>query len=342
MQWTSVRHSLHLLSTLSFPKLWNAGKVLFSFYFSRIIGRPLMKGLPFAISVEPTTACNLGCPECISGLRAFTRQTGSIQTSFFRKVVDSMHETLIYLNFYFQGEPYLHKDLFDMIRYAADKGIYTSTSTNAHFLDDERARKTVESGLSRLIISIDGADQETYSQYRVGGDLSKVIAGTANLIRWKQSLGSHTPFVVFQFLVVRPNEHQVDKVRQIAASLGVDEVWVKTAQVIDYTNDPNRLIPLDQKYSRYKKDKWGQVLPLNAMPNYCWKMWHSQVITWNGIVVPCCFDKDAAHPMGNLNEQSLQEIWESKNYDEFRQELLKSRKNIDICSNCSEGIKVWQ
>jgi radical SAM protein with 4Fe4S-binding SPASM domain len=299
-------------------------------------------GLPFAISVEPTTACNLGCPECISGLRAFTRQTGNIQSSFFKKVVDSIHETLIYLNFYFQGEPYLHKDLFDMIRYAADKGIYTSTSTNAHFLDDERARKTVESGLSRLIISIDGADQETYSQYRVGGDLSKVISGTANLIRWKKSLRSHTPFVVFQFLVVRPNEHQVEKVRQMAASLGVDEVWVKTAQVIDYTNDPNRLIPLEQKYSRYKKDKSGQVLPVNAMPDYCWKMWHSQVITWNGLVVPCCFDKDAEHPMGNLNEQSVPEIWESKNYEEFRQELLKSRKNIDICSNCSEGIKVWQ
>jgi radical SAM protein with 4Fe4S-binding SPASM domain len=342
MQWTSVRHALHLLSTLSIPKLWNAGKVLFSFYYSRVKGRPVIMGLPFAISVEPTTACNLGCPECISGLRAFTRQTGNIQSSFFKKVVDSIHETLIYLNFYFQGEPYLHKDLFDMIRYAADKGIYTSTSTNAHFLDDERARKTVESGLSRLIISIDGADQETYSQYRVGGDLSKVIAGTANLIRWKKSLRSHTPFVVFQFLVVRPNEHQVDKVRQMAASLGVDEVWIKTAQVIDYTNDPNRLIPLEQKYSRYKKDKSGQVLPVNAMPDYCWKMWHSQVITWNGLVVPCCFDKDAEHPMGNLNEQSVPEIWESKNYEEFRQELLKSRKNIDICSNCSEGIKVWQ
>ena len=342
MQWTSVRHASYLFSTLSIPKLWNAGKVLFSFYCSRVRGRPVIMGLPFAISVEPTTACNLGCPECISGLRAFTRQTGSIQTSFFKKVVDSIHETLIYLNFYFQGEPYLHKDLFDMIRYAADKGIYTSTSTNAHFLDDERARKTVESGLSRLIISIDGADQETYSQYRVGGDLNKVMAGTANLIRWKKSLRSHTPFVVFQFLVVRPNEHQVDQVRQMAASLGVDEVWVKTAQVIDYTNDPNRLIPLEQKYSRYKKDKSGQVLPVNAMPDYCWKMWHSQVITWNGFVVPCCFDKDAQHPMGNLNEQSLQEIWESKNYEEFRQELLKSRKNIDICSNCSEGIKVWQ
>jgi radical SAM protein with 4Fe4S-binding SPASM domain len=128
----------------------------------------------------------------------------------------------------------------------------------------------------------------------------------------------------------------------MAASLGVDEVWVKTAQVIDYTNDPNSLIPLEQKYSRYKKDKSGQVLPVNAMPDYCWKMWHSQVITWNGLVVPCCFDKDAQHPMGNLNEQSVPEIWESKNYEEFRQELLKSRKNIDICSNCSEGIKVWQ
>lgn len=342
MQWTSTKHTIHLLSTLSLAKLWNAGKVLASFYCSKLVRKPIVLGLPVAVSIEPTTACNLGCPECISGLKAFTRKTGSIQLTLYKKVVDSMQNTLIYLNFYFQGEPYLHKGIFDMIRYASDKNIYTSTSTNAHFLDDENARRTVTSGLSRLIISIDGADQETYSQYRIGGDLTKVLEGTANLMRWKKELGMATPFVVFQFLVVRPNEHQIAAVKKIAQELGVDAVWVKTAQITDYNNDPNQLIPTTNAYSRYKKDNHGIIIPKNKMPDYCWKMWHSQVITWDGVVVPCCFDKDAQHPMGNVREQLTADIWKSKNYNQFRQQLLQSRKNIDICSNCSEGINVWQ
>ena len=252
-----------------------------------------------------------------------------------------MHHKLMYLNFYFQGEPYLHKGLFDMIRYASSKGIYTSTSTNAHFLDDERARSTVESGLDRLIISIDGADQVTYGQYRIGGNLATVLSGTANLISWKKRLKRKTPYVVFQFLVVRPNENQIEQIRQLAARIGVDDLWFKTAQINDYEHDPHQLIPTVHQYSRYRKDKHGTTVPVNTMPNHCWKMWHSQVITWNGLVVPCCFDKDAKHIMGNLKEQSIQEIWDSNKYNEFRLELLRSRKNIDICSNCSEGVKVW-
>ncbi len=342
MQLTSAQHTLHFLSRLTLSKIWNAFKVFVSFYVSRVRKKPHVWGLPFSISVEPTTACNLSCPECISGLKSFTRATGNIHTGFFKQLVDGMHQHLLYLNFYFQGEPYLHKGLFDMIRYASSKGIYTSTSTNAHFLDDERARSTVESGLDRLIISIDGTDQETYGQYRIGGNLATVLSGTANLISWKKKLKRKTPYVVFQFLVVRPNENQVEQIRQLAARIGVDDLWFKTAQINDYEHDPHQLIPTVQQYSRYRKDKHGTTVPVNTMPNHCWKMWHSQVITWNGLVVPCCFDKDAKHIMGNLKEQSIQEIWDSNKYNEFRQELLRSRKNIDICSNCSEGVKVWQ
>jgi radical SAM protein with 4Fe4S-binding SPASM domain len=342
MQLTSVQYSFHFISRLGLSKLINALKVYVSFYISRLVKKPVVWGLPFSISVEPTTACNLSCPECISGLKSFTRPTGNIHTGFFKQLVDNMHHKLLYLNFYFQGEPYLYKGLFEMIAYAAAKGIYTSTSTNAHFLDDERARSTVESGLDRLIISIDGTDQETYAQYRVGGSLEKVLSGTANLISWKKKLNSKTPYVVFQFLVVRPNEHQIEQMKQLAVKMGVDDLKFKTAQINDYAHDPHQLIPSLSQYSRYRKDKRGKTVPINALPNYCWKMWHSQVITWNGLVVPCCFDKDAKHPMGNLKEQSLQDIWDSNKYNEFRQELLRSRKNIDICSNCSEGIKVWQ
>jgi hypothetical protein len=121
MQLTSVQHSFHFISRLSLSKLSNALKVYVSFYISRLLKKPVVWGLPFSLSVEPTTACNLSCPEYISGLKSFTRPTGNIHTGFFKQLVDNMHHKLLYLNFYFQGEPYLHKGLFEMIVYAAVK-----------------------------------------------------------------------------------------------------------------------------------------------------------------------------------------------------------------------------
>ena len=222
------------------------------------------------------------------------------------------------------------------------KKIYTATSTNAHYLTEEKAKQTVESGLDRLIISIDGTTQDVYQQYRVGGNLEKVIAGAKNIVKWKKELNSKTPFVVFQFLVVKPNEHQLEEVKQLAKEVGVDDVWFKTAQVYDYENDPNQLIPTLNKYSRYKKNADGTYAAKNKLQNHCWKLWHANVITWDGLVVPCCFDKDAMHQLGNLNMQSFKEVWQNDNYKQFRKELMTSRKNIDICANCSEGLKVWE
>jgi hypothetical protein len=80
----------------------------------------------------------------------------------------------------------------------------------------------------------------------------------------------------------------------------------------------------------------------NKLANRCWKLWHANVITWDGLVVPCCFDKDAMHQLGNLKSQSFTDIWKNDNYKQFRKELMKGRKNIDICSNCSEGVSVWE
>jgi radical SAM protein with 4Fe4S-binding SPASM domain len=180
-----------------------------------------------------------------------------------------------------------------------------------------------------------------YEQYRVGGKLDKVIEGAKNIVKWKKELKSKTPFVIFQFLVVKPNEHQVNEINALGKEIGVNAVWFKTAQVYDYENDPNQLIPSQDKYSRYKKDGKGKYLPKSKMQNHCWKLWHANVITWDGLVVPCCFDKDAMHQLGNTKNQSFKEIWNNENYRQFRKEITKGRKNIDICSNCSEGTKVW-
>ena len=334
--------AINFASKLTPARAWNGLKVVSSFFVSKMLDRPIQWGFPVSISFEPTTSCNLRCPECPSGLRAFTRPTGMLQKDFFTETIDDLHKELLYLIFYFQGEPYLNTSFLEMVKYASEKGIYTATSTNAHYLTDDAAKKTVESGLDRLIISIDGTTQEAYKQYRVGGNLDKVLEGAKNIVKWKKELNSKTPFVFFQFLVVKHNEHQIEDIKRIAKEIGVDEVRFKSAQVYDYENDPNQLIPLNEKYSRYKRNTDGSFKAKNKFANRCWKLWHANVITWDGLVVPCCFDKDAMHRLGNLKNESFKQIWQNDNYKQFRSELMKSRKNIDICANCSEGESVWK
>jgi radical SAM protein with 4Fe4S-binding SPASM domain len=255
-------------------------------------------------------------------------------------MLDELGPSLVYLYFYFQGEPYINPAFLDMVQHAHQKGIYTVTSTNGHFLDDENARKTVASGLDRIIISIDGSTQEVYEQYRKAGQLENVLQGARNLVKWRKQMEATKPYIIFQFLVVRPNEHQIDEVYQLAQSIGVDEVVLKTAQIYDFEQG-NPLIPTIDRYARYRKQADGSYTIKNKLANHCWKLWHACVVTWDGKVVPCCFDKDAQYQMGSLASTTFTEIWHSKPYYAFRKQILKGRKYIDICNNCTEGLNVW-
>lgn len=331
---------LNVLKHLTFRRIWNIVRVVASYQASRLTGKNLQSGNPFALSIEPTTSCNLRCPECPSGLRSFTRPTGMLEVELFQKALDDCSKDLIYLILYFQGEPYLHPNFHNMVSMAKSRKLYVATSTNAHYLTDEHARATVESGLDRLIISLDGTDQSTYESYRIGGKIEKVLEGAKNLIKWRKKLKANKPFVVFQFLVTAKNEHQIPEVKALADEIGVDDVWFKTAQVYDYENG-HELIPVDSKYSRYRQRRDGKWELKNKFENRCWKMWHSSVITWDGKVVPCCFDKDASHEMGNIRDIEFIKIWQSKKYNQFRAKLLNNRSSIEMCKNCTEGTEVW-
>jgi radical SAM protein with 4Fe4S-binding SPASM domain len=330
-----ISDSLSLLKRMTPRRLINLVKLFSSYYLSRFTGKMRHKGNPFTISVEPTTSCNLRCPECPSGLRNFSRDTGNISLELYYQVIDQLHPDLFYLILYFQGEPYLHPLFFHMAEYAREKKIYTATSTNAHFLTDKLAKKTVESGLDRIIISLDGLDQATYEKYRVGGSFDKVMEGTRNLVKWKKELKSSTPFIILQFIVFRTNEHQVPSLRKLAKEIGVDKLELKSAQVYNY-EEGNPLIPENESFSRYKKKADGKYKIDNPLYNHCFRMWRGCVITWDGLVVPCCFDKDATHRLGDLKMQSFQEIWRGEAYNKFREKVFSARNEIDICRNCTE------
>lgn len=332
--------SFRIVKHLSINRGMNLLALKTSYILSRIVKRPVIWGKPYALSIEPTTACNLACPECPSGLKQFTRPTGKLDLGFHENMLQNVGKQVFYINYYFQGEPFLHPDFLALIKQAKTHKIYTATSTNAHFIDQQKAEEIIKSGLDRLIISIDGLTQKSYENYRVQGKLEKVIEASKFLVQAKEKLKSKTPYLIFQFLAVKQNEHEVQDIFKLGNDLKIDEVRIKTAQFYEYKNG-NPLMPENEEYSRYKRKSDGTYSLKYTTGNHCWRMWSSSVLTWDGKVVPCCFDKDAKYVLGSVADANFQDIWKSPQYRNFRKSILGNRNTIDICQNCSEGAKVW-
>jgi len=296
-------------------------------------------GKPAALSIEPTTKCNLHCPECVSGLRAFTRNEGNIDIEMYKRIIEQNAKYLTWLNLYFQGEPFLHPQWHKLIRLASEMNIYTVTSTNAHYLTNRNCRLLVESGLDKLVVSVDGASQQTYAEYRVGGSLQVVLRGIELLVETRNKMHSRTPYIEMQFIVFAHNEHEISEMKELALRLGVDKLVLKTAQLMN-PQEKSHLFTRLPGFLRYKTSKEGSVVVKSKLADRCWRMWHSSVITQDGMAVPCCFDKNADYVLGNLNQQSLNHIWHDKPMQEFRKAIQYNRKGIPMCTNCTEGLRM--
>ena len=337
-----LKYAQALAPTLSFRKLYNAGRIASSYQYAKRSSEPFVWGYPISLGIEPTTACNLRCPHCVSGQRAFTRPTGRLQLDRYEQVLDELAPELIFLLLYFQGEPYLNPNFLDMVSYAVKKKVFTSTSTNAHFLDEDKARLTVESGLSHLIVSMDGTTQETYQVYRKEGEYQKVVEGLQNVVFWRKKLKSLTPVIDLQFIVFKHNQHEIPIIKSLGQKWGVDRVKIKSAQVYEYESQGSDWIPDNEDHRRYAQDKDGHFHLKNPLPNRCWKMWQGAEITWDGQIVPCCFDKNAEHIMGNAFNDSFKQIWKNAPaFHDFRKKLFSDRKDIEICKNCTQGTQGW-
>ena len=328
---------LNLLSIkyLTFKKLINLFLLRIS-YINSFFKINNNTGLyPYFISLEPANFCQLQCPECPVGLRYFTQEKHElINKNVAFEVIDELKDNLIHIIFYFQGEPLLNKDLCTYIKYAHDANIFTSTSTNAQALNYFTAKNIVESGLDKIIISIDGTTQEVYEQYRIGGKLSKAIEGIKFIQEWKLKLKSRTPFIEIQFIVFKTNEHQLSDIYKLAKNLKINNIAIKTAQLYNFENG-NSLLTSLKKYARYKKQKNGQYAIKSKLPNHCWRMWSGGVINTKGELLPCCFDKNSSNNFGNISSSTFMTIWHNDKSKIFRNKLLADRKQFDMCKNCT-------
>ena len=244
-----IRDIFQFLHTLSIVKIVNAAQIWLSYALSLMMRKPKVWGMPYGVSVEPVDFCNLACPECPAGLGLLTRPKQRMNVGLFNKILDEAGSRMIYLMLYFQGEPYLHRNIFELMRSACQRNIYTAISTNAQLIDDRYAEQTVRSGLHRIIISMDGATQEVYETYRKHGKLDKVLEGIASLRRWREKLKSKTPYIIVQFIVFRTNQHQLNEIEAFAMNAGADKVEIKTAQLYDFENGNPLMTDID-RYSR--------------------------------------------------------------------------------------------
>jgi len=321
-----------IIRILNYKRLRNAWWITTSYLISYVTKKAILKGSPMAFAIEPTSICNLKCPECPTGANLLKRPRGTMNMLHYQSIVQQLAPELMYLNLYIQGEPMIHPQFGKLVAEAQKYGLYTSTSTNGHFLTPVLAKQLVDGKLTRLIFSVDGTDQESYSQYRVGGNLELVKAGITNMINAKKAAHALYPIVVMQFLVFAHNEHQIADIKQLAKELKVDKLEIKTAQINSFGQ---MRPPKNKRFSRYK-DAIGTVLKRKAK-NRCWRQWHSATATWDGRLAPCCYDKDAKYAFGNTQKESLKQLWHGSNSIAFKQLLLNNRKSITMCDNCPEG-----
>jgi radical SAM protein with 4Fe4S-binding SPASM domain len=262
----------------------------------------------------------------------------------FRMILDQALDPPGYLRrvtLFNYGEPFLCKDLLRMVRYATDRGLETFTSTNGQFFGGEKiAGEVVQSGLTELLVCLDGADQETISRYRKDADFDEILAGIRRVLAARAKAG-RGPIVELQFIVMKHNEGQIARMRKIAADLGVDRFIVKTVGISPampgFERLAGELLPADLTGSRYERRADG-TFALKGVPGCgCEYVFSTVVVNSNGDVVPCCYDIHSEHVMGNLFRQPLAEIWRSEKFRDFRRRVTARRDAVAICRHCPEG-----
>ena len=262
----------------------------------------------------------------------------------FHRILDNVKEHAHTMQFYFQGEPLLNKQLPEMIAMAHQVGLYTIVSTNAQTLSRSIAEALVKSGLNRIIVSIDGFSEESYAAYRVGGNLHKALEGLQHLANAKAEYHSRIR-IELQVLRLRSNEHEWGWIKKNYKKLGATHLVFKTAQLYNFEHG-HPLMPTDERYSRYKKTADGTYIhksshlsPLALSPHRliasqpCLRLWSGCVITTSGDVLPCCYDKDHSHALGNITIYTLSEIFHSNKANTLRKHILKGNRP-KMCKNC--------
>ncbi len=267
-----------------------------------ITGQPDLQALPITLIVENTAKCNFKCPMCPREFGYYPPE--DFDFSLFRRIIDEVRGGTELVFPWGGGEPLMNPELHKMVRYCKDAGIYTVVSTNASLLDEGQSRALIESGLDNLILAFDGTTPEVYEKYRKGGDFHKVRANILRFLEIKKEMKSDL-FTVMQMVRLPDNQHQVGDFHRMWAIEGIDEIRVKEDEIV---------IPEVALQERIQHER---------RRHPCYQLWQGPAtINYKGDFFPCCHTW-RSEPFGNVNEQSVYQLWNSEKMQRMRAAHLR-------------------
>ena len=275
--------------------------------------RLVLRSRPYRVYIDPINICSLRCPLCPTGQRHMPSQ-GRMSLQHSRRIFDEIGGHAAWVGLYNWGEPLLHDDLPAMIRYVAESHVRTVVSTHFNVaFSTQDARDLIRAGLSRLIVSVDGATAETYGIYRIGGDFTVVMANLRTLAEARRSLGTATPEIVIQFIPFRHNEHELGAMHALARGMGarlsVVPATCDMGRALETTPDEavcccGEWLPANPALRRY--DAAGGWVRTTAV---CESLWNTVVVRWDGEIYPCCLPYGDEHSLGNVLAAPFESIW---------------------------------
>jgi MoaA/NifB/PqqE/SkfB family radical SAM enzyme len=313
---------------LSLPKRLNLLKV----GIDTIIRSNKMHGLPPVIQIEPTNICNLKCPLCPTGSDSSKRQKGFMTLDTLQLILGDLENVLIAVYLYSYGEPFMNKNLPQMIEACTKRNILTLTTTNGHFIDKpEDALKIVDAGLTTLIIAIDGSSQAIYEKYRKTGDLEKVKQCVTLIEEAKIRRGAHFPYTIIRSVVMRHNVDDLPNVEQLARRLGVNMFAAKTVGCLPQSAHYKDYEPIENDMRRFRDDR----SPRNVRSSVrCPFPFRQPTVFWDGTVVGSEHDYGLELPFGKIGECPFSKIWNSANAIRMRRSIRQCRNLPLFCDAC--------
>lgn len=284
----------------------------------------ISKTYPLVASIEPTNACGMNCIMCPRN--KMKRDVGYMEIELFEKIVKQMKaNSRIVLHH--MGDPLLHPKIGEMIRICYDNYIETFFSTNPASLTKHNINTILDSELDHIHISLDGATKETYEKIRGGvADYDEALNNINNFLEEIEKRESEIK-VTIAIIQMQETKDEIEMFKkQWSKRQGIDEVEVK--EFVTWNGSIPEITELGNKFSHKFKRK-------NLFP--CIWSWSKITILWDGRVVPCCFDYDAKSVLGDLNKETIEDIWNGEKMQEFRKQTIEgSFPENHLCKYCRE------
>jgi radical SAM protein with 4Fe4S-binding SPASM domain len=329
---------------LSRKKILNACLTEVSTYFKP--GKPW--GFPTNVMIEPSTHCNLRCALC-PVTKGLERRTGNMSLELYKKVVREIGDYLFTILLWDWGEPFINPKIYPMISFAKKYDTKVISSTNGHLFENVgNADRLINSGIDTIIFAIDGISDTTYEVYRQGGSLKSALKGMETVARQKAALKFTSPLIVFRFIVMEHNEHEIPELKRLAEATGADALVLKTLNAASQDpyfesgsssrEDFTQFMPKNIKYRRFKFDQGG-LKKLRLKKNPCRNLWTCPTIHWSGTVCPCTYDPKDKYVLGDLRENTFREVWTGSGYETMRRRFRRNWEQIGLCTECSYAYK---